>query len=114
MGDQLRFTPEGPRELDESDFRKVGSGSPNEEKPKVIQNPVESRITAPASFDPLVERARHQKLFEKLDERAGTQRGKPRSRDPRRNPLGGRIYDINCRWPLYRQPYQKSFPQWSP
>ena len=34
MGDKLRFTPEGPRELEETDFRE-------DEKPKVIRNPEE-------------------------------------------------------------------------
>jgi hypothetical protein len=44
-----------------------------------------------------------------LDERAGTQRGKPRSRDPGGNPLGCRVYDLSCTWPMYRQRYGLSF-----
>jgi hypothetical protein len=48
-------------------------------------------------------------LLTKLDERAGSQRGKPRSSDPTRNPLGGLVFDMACGWPLYRQPYQGSF-----
>ena len=103
MGDQLRCTPDGPRELEDADFR------PDNDKPRVIRNPDEHRITAPAAFEAPVDPERHQRLLSKLDERAGTQRGKPRSRDPDKNPLGGRAFDMNCGWPLYRQPYNRSF-----
>ncbi len=102
MGDKLRFTPDGPRELEKTDFRE-------DEKPKVIRNPEDQRITAPAKFEPLVDVERHQKLIAKLDARGGTQRGKPRSRDPSKNPLGCRIFDMNCSWPMYREPYGRSF-----
>lgn len=102
MGDQLRFTPQGPRPLKEDDFRA-------DRKPKVIQNPMESQIVAPAHFEPPVERSEHEELTEILDARAGTQRGKPRSRDPNKNPLGGQIVDLNCAWPMYRVPYNGSF-----
>jgi hypothetical protein len=102
MGDQLRFTPEGPRELRDADYRKDG-------KPKVVANPPDVRVEAPARFEPLVDLERHQQLLTTLDQRAGTQRGKARSRDPHQNPLGGRVYDMACGWPLYRQPYNGSF-----
>ncbi|MDB5354377.1 MAG: Resolvase domain protein, partial [Phycisphaerales bacterium] len=36
------------------------------------------------------------------DARAGTQRGKPRSRRPQENPLGARVFDMDCGWPMYR------------
>jgi len=103
MGDQLRCTPDGPRELEDADFR------PDNDKPRVIRNPDKDRITAPAAFEAPVDPERHQQLLAKLDERAGTQRGKPRSRDPDKNPLGGRAFDMNCGWPLYRQPYNQRF-----
>ena len=103
MGDQLRFTPEGPRELEETDFRA------DNDRPKVVSNPEKDRITAPATFDALVAPEHHQKLLNKLDERAGTQRGKARSRDPKRNPLGCRVFDMSCGWPMYRTPYGGSF-----
>ena len=48
-------------------------------------------------------------MLRDLDERSGTQRGKPRSQDPRRNPLGGRLFDLACGWPMYRQPYGQTF-----
>jgi hypothetical protein len=102
MGDVLRFSPEGPRELEETDFRPDG-------KARVVVNPQEERIKATATFDPLVEANQQQRLLEKLDQRAGTQRGKPRSRDAAQNPLGGRVFDVDCGWPLYRQPYKDSF-----
>jgi hypothetical protein len=102
LGDKLRFTAAGPRTLEDRDFRK-------DEKPKVICNPKSERITAPARFAPLVDVERHQKLLATLDARGGTQRGKPRSHDPTQNPLGGRIFDLNCTWPMYRVPYLKTF-----
>ncbi|MFH1266504.1 MAG: recombinase family protein [Planctomycetota bacterium] len=102
MGDKLRFTPSGPRPLEDRDFRE-------DDKPKVIRNPESQRITAPARFEPLVDVGRHRQLLAVLDARGGTQRGKPRARDPKKNPLGGRIFDMNCGWPMYRSPYGKSF-----
>ncbi len=102
MGDQLRFTPDGPRDLADGDFR-------SDEVPKVIRNAEDGRINAPAKFEPLVEKDRHASLLAKLDERAGSQRGVPRSRDPDRNPLGCRVFDMNCSWPMYRTPYKDTF-----
>jgi hypothetical protein len=102
MGDQLRFSPEGPRQLDDADLRSDG-------KPKVVTNTEAVRVKAVTRFEPLVELERHQLLLDKLDKRAGTQRGKARSQDPTRNPLGGLLFDLNCTWPMYRQPYQTSF-----
>ena len=95
MGDQLRLTPNGPRSLDEEDF-----GANN--KPKVIQNPRDAHITTTARFDPIVSDVEHNELVEILDARGATQRGKPRSRDPDNNPLGTRVFDMACGWPMYR------------
>jgi hypothetical protein len=102
MGEKLRFSKDGPRELEQADRR-------DDNKPKVVSNPDAMRVQAAARFEPPVERERHLRLQETLDRRAGTQRGKPRSRDPNGNPLGGLIFDMNCTWPMYRQPYQGSF-----
>jgi hypothetical protein len=102
MGDKLRFSLDGPRELDDADFRQ-------DDKPKVIRNPEDRRITVPASFDPVVDPEQHRRLIAKLDARAGTQRGKARSRDPANNPLGGQIFDMGCSWPMYRMPYGQTF-----
>ncbi len=102
MGDQLRYSAEGPRVLGESDLRADG-------KPKVVTNPDSARLVAPARFEPLVDGDRHDGLLRTLDERAGSQRVKPRSREPALNPLGSRVFDMSCGWPLYRQPYNGSF-----
>ncbi len=102
MGDQLRFTREGPRGLGEADLR-------NDGQPKVIANPETDRIIARAKFEPFVDQARHQGLLRELEQRSGSQRGKPRSRTPEKNPLGCRLFDMGCGWPMYRQPYQQSF-----
>ena len=87
LGDRLRFTPQGPRELLDSDLRHDGQA-------KVVANPPPVRVQATASFAPLVEPERHQRLLAQLDARAGRQRGKPRSTDLTRNPLGGRVFDM--------------------
>jgi hypothetical protein len=102
MGEHLRMSSEGPRELDEQDYR-------SDKKPKVIRNPESAVITAPAKFAPLIPLEEHDELLQILDARAGTQRGKPRSRDPQNNPLGGRVFDLACTWPMYRTPYNGSF-----
>jgi hypothetical protein len=104
MGDQARLSPTGPRGLEEGDYRADG-------RPKVIRNPEETlvRRQAPVTFEPVVEPARQQALVALLDGRAGTQRGKPRSQDPARNPLGCRVFDMSCGWAMYRQPYGGSF-----
>jgi len=60
-------------------------------------------------FDPLVDVEQHKRLLAKRDARGGTQRGKARSRDPKKNPLGGRIFDMACSWPMYRAPDGKTF-----
>lgn len=95
MGDQTRFTPHGPRGLNDDDVRANGM-------PKVTANPPENVIKSPAHFDAVVSIDEHEKLQSVLNSRATTQRGKPRSRDPKRNPLGCRVYDMECSWPMYR------------
>ena len=102
MGKYHRFTTTGPRELADDDIRRDG-------KPKVIRNADNDQIQSKAIFEPVVSVEDHGKLKQVLDERAGTQRGKPRSRDPERNPLGARIYDMTCTWPMYRVQQGKSF-----
>ena len=102
MGDRLRFSSEGPRELTEADRHPDG-------KEKVVVNPESARIKAPARFETFVDQERHAALLDTLDLRGGTQRGKARAHDATRNPLGGRIFDMNCSWLMYRQPYQDSF-----
>jgi hypothetical protein len=102
MGDQLRFTPEGPRVLAEPDYRSEGH-------PKVVINSESTRIVSAARFEPIVDPLRHDQLLCELERRSGSQRAKPRSRTPEKNPLGSRLFDMGCGWPMYRQPYQESF-----
>jgi len=105
MGDQMRYSPSGPRILTDDD---VVQG-----RPKVIRNPECDWTIAPAMFQPLTDVARLENLKKSLIERAGTQRGKPRSSDQGNNPLGSRVYDMACGWPMYREPVmekgEKSF-----
>jgi predicted GNAT family N-acyltransferase len=102
MGDQLRFTLDGPRELDATDFR-------DNDKPKVVRNDESAICRTPAAFDPLIDPSDHEELLTILKERGKSQRGKPRSRDPKNNPLGGRIFDMNCGWAMYRTPRKPGF-----
>jgi hypothetical protein len=109
MGDRLRFTPTGPRELAESDFRDVMDAK-GRRKTKVIQNAAGAHIKTKAKFDPIVDDLEeHQELLKALDARGATQRGKPRSRNPDQNPLGGRVFDMHCGWLMYRAPHKDGF-----
>lgn len=96
MGDELRYSPDGPRLLNESDSFE------GTRIPKVIRNDEQDQIRAKAAFDPLVSVEENEQLQQILNKRAGTQRGKPRSRKPACNPLGGRVFDTACGWPMYR------------
>ena len=104
MGDQARFSPEGPRDLKEAD-RDAGG------QPKVVHNPESMLITrpSPSGFEPIIDAERQRQLVALLDQRGATQRGKPRSHDPARNPLGTRVIDMNCTWPMYRTPHEGAF-----
>ncbi len=63
MGNQVRLSPDGPRDLEESDY------DLHTEKPKVIRNPESSQITGPAHFEPIEDSARHEQLVKTLDKR---------------------------------------------
>ncbi len=102
MGDQLRLSAEGPRTLEDQDCNVDGV-------PKVVQNSPEIVIRARGHFPSSTSEQEQAKLDAVLDKRAGTQRGKPRSRSPEKNPLGGRVFDLHCGWPMYRVPYRDSF-----
>lgn len=102
MGKFNRYTTDGPRGLTDDDLRDDG-------KPKVIRNSDDKHIQAAALFEPMVSIEEHESLKQVLNKRAGTQRGKPRSRDAKRNPLGARVYDMDCTWPMYRVQQGNSF-----
>jgi hypothetical protein len=95
-----------PRELEERDYRPAGEEH-DQDVPKVISNT--QPIQAPAKFPPLISEEKHRTLIAILNERAGTQRGKPRSRTPEMNPMGSRVFDMDCTWPMYRTPRDGSF-----
>jgi hypothetical protein len=95
MGDQLRFTPEGPRPLENSDYHPDG-------RLKVAINPAEKIIKTPSKSEPVIDVERHTRSKEILEQRGKHLKGKARTRGDKPNPLGGRIYDLNCGWPMYR------------
>src|SRR5947209_8581219 len=115
MGDQRRLGPNGFRELEDSDLREPEDHEPDnpeyeeQRKPKTIRNSDDVQVRAEATFEPLFDLDRHKRLLGDLDERGRSQRGKPRSHEPGKNPLGGRIFDVNCSWPMYRCPYKDRF-----
>jgi len=95
MGDQLRFTPSGPRPLADSDY---GAGG----RPKAVTNPDGALIRSPATFEPILPVERHSSIRRLLEDRGKHLKGKPRTRGDTPNPLGGRVHDLNCGWPMYR------------
>jgi hypothetical protein len=74
MGDQARYSPQGPRPLEDADRNSEG-------QPRVVRNPEGALITrpSPVQFEPLIDPERQRQLIALLDERGGTQRGKPRA-----------------------------------
>jgi len=72
MGDQKRYSPDGPRDLTEDDLR-------DDKKPKVVANPQNEWTIAPARYQPLADPERVKRILDGLDERGKSQRGKPRS-----------------------------------
>lgn len=102
MGDELRLTPSGPREIDRNEMLPNG-------KPRVVRTPSKDGIRAAAHFEPIESPDSHASLQKILDQRATTQAGKPRSRTPSKNPMGTRIIDMHCGCPMYRQPHKEGF-----
>lgn len=101
-GDQLRFAANQPRELTDADRKSNG-------RPKPVTNPPAARISVPARFAPPVDPKRAEAAVEALAGRGASQRGKPRSHDPARNPLGCRVFDMACGWPMYRKPHKDQY-----
>lgn len=102
IGDRRRFTPQGLRLLE-------GGDRQGDLKPKTVHNDSKLTVKSVAKFAPLISEDRTSRLQKIHDQRAGVQRSKPRSRDPNRNPLGGRIIDWSCGWPMYRIPHRDTF-----
>ena len=102
LGEFRRFSTEGPRPLTEADFHADGNR-------KVVINDQSQIMTSKAHGVAIIDDEHADQLLKVLDARAGTQAGKPRSRNPNQNPLGARIFDMNCCWPMYRIPYRDSY-----
>lgn len=111
MGDRRRMTPEGPRHIQDSDYREIQDSDYHKisKVPKVIRNPESNQVWGTAHCEPLIPVEQSQTLLEIIDKRGASQRGKPRSRNPAENPLGARIFDMHCGWPMYRIPRKDSF-----
>ena len=101
MGKKRRLAPNGARPLTEDDFRPDGS-------PRVVRNPEELQVRGNTRLGKLVDQESHQELLAILDKRGASQRGKRKCQDPDANPLGGRIFDMACGWPMYKTKYQKN------
>lgn len=99
-GDQLRFTPTGPRELTAADYGPDG-------RARRVANAEVVRVAA--GFTPVVEPERRERVLAALDARGGRARGRPRSAAGVVNPLGGRVFDLACGWPMYRNAKRGGF-----
>ncbi len=97
-GDQRRLTAAGPRPLADADYGADG-------RPRRVDHPAGAAISTPARFEAVVPAGEHAEVCRILEERAKQRKGKPRARGDAPNPLGGRVYDLNCGWPMYR--YQR-------
>jgi hypothetical protein len=94
-GDQQRFTPAGPRDLADGDYGATG-------KLRTVTNPPDQRVRKEMAFTPVVPPEQFRALQSVLNERSKSQSGKPRQRGTAANPLGCRVYDMNCGAPMYR------------
>lgn len=94
-GDQLRLTKGGPRALGAGDYTPGG-------KLKTVTNPADQIIRTPARSEPVTTPEAFARVREVVASRGRHLKGKARTRGPAPNPLGGRIYDLNCGWLMYR------------
>ena len=94
-GDQLRFTPSGPRQLRESDYHTNG-------KLKRVANPADGIIRTPAKSKAVTTPEKLERIKKVIEHRGRHLKGKAHTRKDVVNPLGGRIYDLTCGWPMYR------------
>ena len=101
-GDRLRFTPEGPRKLTHGDYDARG-------KLARVRNPIENVIAIKGNFKPVTDPTYFEKVQGIARKRAETQRAKKRHHGNNFNPLGCRIYDMACGWPLQRMNKPNSF-----
>jgi hypothetical protein len=98
-GDQLRMTGTGPRPLGEGDYHTDGE---LKGKLKTVANPADQIIRTPARSAAVTTPEKMEAVRAVLEYRGRHLKGKPRTRGTAPNPLGARIYDLNCGWPMYR------------
>ncbi len=101
-GDQLRFTKSGPRALDGGDYRPDG-------KPKTVANPADQIIRTAAKSEAVTTPEKRDRVLTVIESRGRHLKGKARTRGAAPNPLGGRIYDLNCGWLMYRYAKRKKW-----
>jgi hypothetical protein len=94
-GDQLRFTKDGPRTLGRGDYTAEG-------KLRTVANPDDQIIRTPAKSEAVTTPEKFERVREVIEARGRHLKGKARTRGQSPNPLGGRIYDLNCGWLMYR------------
>lgn len=96
-GDAMRFTPKGPRPLDARDY---DCGVL-----KQIANPEADWLVTriPGDRPTVIGEQERREIVAIVEARGSTQRGKPRAKGSNPNPLGARIFDMNCGWLMYRK-----------
>jgi len=82
-----RFSPDGPRHLEESDRKADGTN-------KRIFNDPSLVVSASLSYEPKFEPDRWEKVQEQIRERGKSQQGLSKPRDPARYPLACRVIDL--------------------
>ena len=101
-GDQRRFTKDGPRTLDDADYHPDG-------RLKTVTNPPDQVIRTPAKSEPVTTPEKRDRILAVIASRGRHLKGKARTRGTAPNPLGGRIYDLNCGWLMYRYAKRKKW-----
>lgn len=86
-GAHRRLGKDGPRLLNQKD-------RDANDRPKLIRNNKEDRITTPTGFASQYEVTKWNEINRQMDERGKNQAGIPRSKDPARYPLATRVIDL--------------------
>ena len=91
-----RFSPTGPRKLEDSDY------GPSQ-KLKNVRNDASQIVCVPGSYNPLILEEDWERANKQLELRGKSQRGVPKNIDPNKNLLACRIIDLHngCGHPLY-------------
>lgn len=96
-GKHRRTGPNGPRDLDDSDYSSTG-------KLKKIRNPQDLITMGPAKFKPLIHPEKFERIQQKIASRECHQTGVPKCPDPGKYPLACRLVDLNCGSLMYGRP----------